>query len=173
MRVYGHLQGYLHRWRIMGLGRFMVRHHHILDIDRTPFLHTHPFHYISFVLRGGYTEQYLNDGELVTVRHKRWSLIVRRNTIAHRISAIEPNTRTLFFTWRTNGQEQGWELVRHPDVETPHGCVKVPDGLYAFENGWRRRAGGVWYVLRDTPERAAECVRYSIHQNLEGGTVVV
>ena len=40
MRIYGHLPGYLHRWRLLGCRRFMLRLHAILDVDRTPFLHT-------------------------------------------------------------------------------------------------------------------------------------
>lgn len=169
MRVYGHLQGYLHRWRLFGAGRFMARLHRVLDIDRTPFLHTHPFNYVSIVLRGGYDERVLQpDGSLRQVRRRAGSVVLRSARAAHRIDAVHGACATLFLTWRTAGPGQGWGLQRHPDVAAPDGYADPPDGLYAVAGGYRRRAGGVWFALRPTPGEAAACDRISIHQNATG-----
>ena len=89
MRVYSHLPGYLLRWRLLGAGRFMLRLHRILSPDGTPFLHTHPFWYVSVVLRGGYTERFLRpDGTLAKRRHGPGAVIVRRPDTAHRIDSV-------------------------------------------------------------------------------------
>ncbi len=173
MKPYHHLPGYLHRWRLAGAGRFMLRLHRILKPDQTPFLHTHPFSYLSIVLRGGYTERLeLPDGRLRTIRHRPGAVIVRSSKTAHRIEAVEPGCTTLFFTWKTTEAsrgEQGWTLRRHADIQKPAGYVDAADGIYALEGGFRKRAGGVWYALRASAQEAAECSRLSIHQDIRIG----
>lgn len=153
----------------MKLGSFMMRLHRILDCDHTPFLHTHPFWYISIVLRGGYTEIILKeDGSLYSVFHGPGSIIFRRPDTAHRIQAVEPNCMTLFFAWyRSSNVEQTWKLLRHPMVKTPVGYHDHPDGVYVFPDGFRRRHKGMWYALRQTPGDAELCSALSIHQNIE------
>lgn len=152
----------------MKLGPFMMRVHRVLTADLTPFLHTHPFAYISIILRGGYTEQVLKaDGTLHVQVHTRGSIIFRSAKTAHRIIAVEPRCTTLFLAWRTAPRhEQGWELIRHPKIKAPKEYIDAPDGVYAFLNGFRRRHKGMWYALRDTPAEAEMCSTLSIHQNL-------
>lgn len=168
MKPYNHLLGYLHRWCIMKIGRFMMRLHRLLDCDRTPFLHTHPFWYISIVLRGGYTEQILkSDGSLYSVFHGPGSIIFRSPDVAHRISSVESNCTTLFLTWyRHSNVEQTWKLLRHPAIKTPAEYHNPPDGIYMFDEGFRRRHKGMWYALRKTPADAELCSALSIHQNI-------
>lgn len=164
-RPYNHLPGYLHRWRIVGFGRFMARIHHILDIDRTPFLHSHPFGYISIILRGGYDERVLlPDGSLKVIRRRAGSIVFRSAHVMHRIDAVHGRCTTLFLALRLRGSGQNWSLCRHNDVAAPSGYVEHPDGLYQLPDGWRRRAQGVWYALRPTRTEAAQCDRISIHQ---------
>lgn len=168
MKIYHHLPGYLHRWKVLGWGRFMVRVHHLLDIDRTPFLHTHPFSYLSIVWRGGYTERVRRkDGSLHTLVRRTGSIAWRSSTTAHRIDHVEPGCATLFLTWKRAGAGQGWTLERHPDVSAPPGYHDVPDGLHAFERGHRKRKGGMWYALRPSRADAEACEVLSIHQNLD------
>jgi hypothetical protein len=163
--AYSHLPGYLHRWKLAAIGRLMVRLHRILTPDGTPYLHTHPFSYVSIVLRGGYTEQYQSsNGSLVACRHRAGAIIIRRATTAHRIQAVAPSCLTLFLAWKKKGLGQGWTLVRHPDITVPAAYVAWSDGLYAVSGGYRRRHGGFWYAKRDTPEAAKRCDRLSIHQ---------
>lgn len=162
MKVYSHLPGYLHRFQLMKLDRFMIRRHHILDVDRTPFLHSHPFAYVSIVTSGGYTELVLENGKLVERKHTRWSVIIRSPKTLHRITAVEPNTKTIFFVWKTGT----WSLERHPEVPTPPEYNDVPDGMYVFTGGYRKRLDGVWYTLQPSYKEAAASTTYSIHQNL-------
>lgn len=164
--VYGHLPGYLHRWRIFGFGRFMVRIHHILDIDRTPFLHTHPFAFVSIVLVGSYTEHLeQKDGTLKVVHRKRGSIVFRSARAFHRIDALQgKRCCTLFLTWKVAGNNQNWTLKRHPQVATPAEYGDAPDGIYALEDGFRKRSNGIWYAKRKTKEEAMACERLSIHQ---------
>lgn len=169
LTIYGHLPGYLHRWRICGLGRVMVRLHRILDIDRTPFLHSHPFHYISLVLRGGYDERVLGqDGALKLVKRKAGSIVFRRAGQLHRIDAVQGQCTTLFFTWSLPGgtMTQNWTLQRHAEVAAPVGYRDAPDGVYAVPDGFRKRFEGFWYALRASALDAQACTRVSIHQHL-------
>lgn len=164
VKPYNHLPTYLHRWQVFQLGRLKVRVHDILTADETPFLHTHPFNYVSVVLSGGYTEQLLCDGNLVERSYKTGSVITHTNKTYHRISAVLPNTKTLFFAWDTTNGEQGWSLIRHPNIETPPQYIDVPDGVFWVGKGFRKRANGMWYALRNTAESAKQCDRLSIHQ---------
>ena len=142
MRVYSHLPGYLHRWRLLGAGRFMLRLHRILSPDGTPFLHTHPFWYVSVVLRGGYTERFLrSDGTLAERRHGPGAVIVRRPDTAHRIDSVRPGCTTLFFSWKVAG---GWKLFRHPHVQAPAAYWEAPTGLYQTAFGELYRFRGKW-----------------------------
>src|SRR5574343_12593 len=72
------IKGYLERLELLRLGNLSVRVHWIKDIDRTPFLHTHPFSYLSIITRGGYTEELLVNGRLVERSHLAGSFIVPR-----------------------------------------------------------------------------------------------
>jgi len=166
--AYNHLVGYLHRWKLIEIGRFMLRIHRILDCDRTPFLHTHPFSYVSVVLRGGYTERYLSDdGKLTKVSHRFGSVIFRRNTTPHRIDSVSEGCTTLFFVWKTTKKgEQGWGLFSHPNVNPPTNYWSPDDWIYQFKNGWRKRHDGKWFALRPTRYQAMRCDRLALRQDI-------
>lgn len=167
MKIYGHLPGYLHRWRIIGFGRYMMRLHRILDTDATPFLHTHPFSYVSIILRGGYTERVLlANGQLKTVKHRIGSIIIRRATTPHRIDAVEQGCMTLFLTRRVKSRGQSWSLIRHNDIAVPTTYHDLPDGVYEFNDGFRVRRNGMWFTKAKSPEGATRSSHLSIHQNL-------
>lgn len=173
--AYSHLPGYLHRWSVARIGALSVRLHRIFAPDATPFLHNHPFAYVSVVLRGGYTERVLTaHGILVAKRHRPGKLIIRSAHTAHRIEAVEPGCLTLFFAWRTaKTGAQGWSLQRHPAVVAPASYLNWQDGLYRHGAGFRKRKNGVWYVLGVTKEAAVAESRVSIHQQLNDVTAVV
>ena len=162
---YNHLPGYLHRWRVVAMGRFMVRVHRILDIDRTPFLHSHPFAYVSIILRGGYEERVqMPDGTLKLVKRGVGSVVFRRACHLHRIDAVHGRCATLFLTWRAPGAGQNWTLKRHAAIDAPQGYEDAPDGLYPCGDGFRRREGGMWFAKRSTLADALACDRLSLHQ---------
>lgn len=168
MKPYNHLRGYLHRWSVLKVGRLKVRIHDILTPDGTPYMHTHPFHYVSIVLSGGYTEQIYKGFHLATVKHTRWSVIARTAGRPHRISEVQPNAKTLFFCWSSR---QPWKLFRF-GCPAPQGYVDAPDGVYEVHNGWRARRNGFWYALRSSPEEARACGQLSIHQTGENVSII-
>ena len=173
LKIYGHLPGYLHRWKLFGAGRFMARVHRILDIDRTPFLHNHPFAYLSVVLRGGYDERVMmSDGSLRVVSRKAGSIVFRSANDFHRIDKIHGCCVTLFLTWSVKSDGQGWCLKRHRDVEAPDGYVNYPDGMYFDCDEYRKRVDGMWYSKRKTHTDAEICDRLSIHQNIIGCSLI-
>lgn len=144
----------------------MARVHKILDIDRTPFLHTHPFWYVSIILKGGYTERVLQkDGSLKTIKHRPGSVIVRSPFTAHRIDAVEPRCTTLFLTWKLAWVGQAWTLLRHHQVQAPEGYRDLPDGMYCDGGSYRKRKAGIWYAKRSSMIEAMYCKTLSIHQN--------
>lgn len=119
---------------------------------------------------GGYTERWLDaQGCMQTKDHKAGSIIVRSAQRAHRIEAVKEGCTTLFFALKVTQArgEQGWRLIKHPDVEVPPSWFNAPDGVYAVEGGgYRKRKDGIWYAVRETKKLALSCDRLSIRQDL-------
>lgn len=165
MKPYNHLVDYLHRWTVCKIGKLHVRLHHILSTDGTPFLHNHPFAYVSFVFSGGYTEQVLVKGKLKEVQHVAPAIIVRRSNVFHRIVDLKGKCKTLFVAYG----DSKWELQTHPDVARPFTYVTPMDeGIYRrIINGkpvYSRFENGVWYAGSDEYEGAVNSTKLSVHQ---------
>ena len=112
LKPYKSLQGYLHRFTVLHLGPLHIRIHRIHSEDKTPFLHTHPFAYLSIVLWGGYEELIEKQGELVANKRRIFSLVARSSRHAHQILNVKPGTTTLFATfglrhWRWHFTRRG------------------------------------------------------------------
>lgn len=97
------LGGYMERW-ILVHPWGMVRLHHILRADADRELHTHPFDFLSLILRGGYTEETPAPGEpphlgcgrtTRTFRAPSWN--ASTGAAPHRLSEVRPGTWTLVF----------------------------------------------------------------------------
>lgn len=165
MKAYNHLVGYLHRWTICKIGKLHIRLHHILNVDGTPFLHNHPFAYVSIILTGGYTEQVLVGDELKLVNHLAPAIIIRKSSTYHRIVEVGGDCKTLFFAYGSST----WGLKRHPDI-TPPDTYRVPStcGIYCrYINGKKRYAkfnDGVWYAGSESIESAYTTTTLSVHQ---------
>ena len=172
--VYGHIYGYLHRWQILSFWKLSIRIHRIHIPDGTPFLHTHPFSYLSIVLQGGYSETVLGPKEFLNCKfHRPGSFIFRRSSTAHRITAVQKNCTTLFFAWSSCGKEtQGWTLLRHPNIVAPCTYIDWPDGIYKVKDGFRKRQNGVWFALQPTADSAKNCQRLSIRQDIKKATIL-
>lgn len=145
MLGYKHLMGYLERYTLIHIKRLHIRIHRIKRADATPFHHTHPFSYISVILRGGYTEDV--NGELFT--HRVGSVIARRDVTPHRIVDVNPKTVTLFLTWKNKGQH--WELIDRGNQYPVNDWIDYPAGIYKrllygnivyskFDQWWHRAA---------------------------------
>lgn len=145
-KAYNHLPGYIHRFSLLTHKRLHIRLHVIYTPDGTPFVHRHPFSYLSVVLKGGYKEQVIDNNEVVEYSHTRGKFIWRSNETYHRIKEIYGTTYTLFFAW-TKG---GWDLKNHPDIVAPAGYVAPSrSGIYLrnigntqeyalFDGFWRK-----------------------------------
>lgn len=159
LKPYKHLKGYLERWTVVKIGRLHIRLHNIKRNDSTPFLHNHPFHYLSFILNGGYEENL--DGKLI--KRKRFSLAYRSDKAYHRIVSVQPNTKTIFFTWKTNAK---WDLK--PTKEKIDEWVDYPKGIYK-RNLWGTerycKFDQYWFEGKQNIDDANKATRPSIDQS--------
>lgn len=163
---YKSLKKYMERRTLLKLGRLHIRLHFIESDDATPFLHSHPFSYMSWILRGGYSEQ--TDKAVLT--HRRWSLIVRGSRVPHRIYYVHPKTVTLFFAWAR--KDNHWGFVKPATVAGPAPAwVALESGVYVRELYGRLRFckfDSHWHVACDSPEQAKAATRPSIDQTTRG-----
>ena len=160
------LKGYLHRRTILHIGRLHIRLHRILSADNTPFLHSHPFSYLSLILWGGYSEQVEISGESVYTTYGMGSCLLRPSSLHHRLEQVMPGTLTLFITWKR--ADNAWSLrqAAQPTASIP--WVNFEPGVYL-----RRLYGKMrfckfdtyWHVAGDTEEAAWQSARPSIDQS--------
>lgn len=165
MKEYNHLLNYLHRWTVCKIGSLHIRIHHILSSDGTPFLHNHPFWYVSVIVRGGYTEQVLVGDEIKMIEHCAPAVILRKPSTYHRIISVQGACKTLFVTWLS----EGWNLVRHKAVVAPQ-SYKVPvcEGVYirTINNTrvYSKFSRGMWFVGSEDRQMAVAATKLSVHQ---------
>jgi len=162
LKEYKSLVGYLERFTVIHVGRLHIRLHRIKSADRTPFLHSHPFHYISFIMRGGYEEELENK----IIDHKRFSFIFRRNSTYHRIKSVRPDTVTLFFTWKT--PEYKWRFGKQTldTVQWP-----MLQGVYkrqVFGKDYYAKFDKYWHIGHTCIEKCLAETSPSIDQTTPG-----
>lgn len=110
---------YLDRLRIIQTPYFGVYVHwiHEPDSDRDP--HDHPWNFLSFILRGGYTEYIWNNPSYHNDKayKRRWlrgTWHKMRRGQAHRIDSLEADTISLIFVGKRQGSwgfytaQHGW-----------------------------------------------------------------
>lgn len=156
---YKSLNGYLHRFTLLKVGRLHIRVHSILVPDGTPFLHSHPFHYASLILSGGYTEKLRSK----SLTHKAGSLILRSANTPHQIVQVLPNTRTLFITWET--RDRKWHLEEGGTGVSDWACLEP--GIYTRELYGEVRFckfDRFWFKAANSLEEAAAQTEPSIDQ---------
>lgn len=165
MTPYAHMPGYLHRWTLWSWKRLFARVHAILTPDGTPYLHNHPFHYITIPYAGGYVEQFLHlpSGTVRERKVRRFVPAIRPSGCYHRIKEVEAGTKTLFIGIKV---DKPWGLVSHASIDDPEGWYDFKNGIYTFCDGYRKRDGGKWYRLCATKEEAAGTTVLSIHQSI-------
>lgn len=159
LKPYSHLKDYLERWTLFKIGRLHIRFHRIKSDDATPFLHSHPFSYISIILRGKYTET-LENKELL---HKRFSIIFRSSKTFHRIKNVDPKTLTLFIAIST--KNSAWELKKaNIDVK---GWETYKPGIYIRHINGKNlysKFDEFWFRGSENEESAIMEIRPSIDQ---------
>ena len=165
MKAYNHLQGFLLRWTVLKIGRLHIRVHHIISSDGTPFLHTHPFNYISIIFKGGYEEEILNGDKLEKVQNKIGSIIFRNHKTPHRIIKVKGDIcKTFFITWVIGD----WKLIKHKDIIAPS-TYKTPvvAGIYKRkiqDKDVYAKFDGFWYSSKDNIEEAENSTTPSVYQ---------
>ncbi len=90
---------YLSRLNLIKTPWFSIKLHWIHRPDGDRHIHTHPWYFVSFVLRGGYKElesknPEREDGKLRIVNWFNYKNLIT----AHRIIEIKPNTLTLILS---------------------------------------------------------------------------
>lgn len=159
-KPYSSIKDFLQRFTILKIGKLHIRLHRIVDSDKTTLYHNHPFHYISIILKGGYTESVVNPKGETTYTHKPGAFIFRKNTTYHRITSLRSETITFFIAWGN----YGWQALNTVEDHSN-------DGLYQREikgrTLWCKKENGTWFVGHKNPHIASKETRHSIHQCIE------
>jgi hypothetical protein len=88
---------YLHRWVFVAFG-FAIRVHHWIRSDDKRFKHNHPWSYLTFVLKGGYTDVFDAYGEERRQTLKTFSLAYRPKTHTHYVEVPKGGCWTVLLT---------------------------------------------------------------------------
>ncbi len=92
-------QLYLTRLTLFKCPWFSIKLHWIHKADPDRDMHTHPWNFVSFVLRGGYNEIMSEYPKIIDDKERSIKWFNKMNTIsAHRIISVMPNTITLVIT---------------------------------------------------------------------------
>lgn len=101
---------YMGRYSLFETTHLSARVHNIVTPDSDKVAHDHPWNFFSVVLCGGYTEYrprqdtpcWKRDGSemMYNVRRNAGSIAFRRATDRHLITAVDPDTWTLFIYGR-------------------------------------------------------------------------
>lgn len=83
---------YMIRYKLIDTPWFAIRIHRILKSDSDRHLHDHPWHFVSFVLSGGYREE-TPGGERVI---QAPAIVAHRATDLHRLTLDRPATTLVF-----------------------------------------------------------------------------
>lgn len=113
---------YLRRWRVIQTPLCSLYLHKIVRGDSDPFVHDHPWVFLSIILRGGYVEvRRDNFTHQLRERHVRWWNYMSRDD-AHYIKTLDRNpTWTLLFVGRRRRTWGFWVPSReHINGEVPN-----------------------------------------------------
>lgn len=151
------IRNFLQRYTLVCIHKLHIRIHSLLGDDKTELFHSHPFHYISIILAGGYDDVVLSNGVVSRRVVRAPAIIIGSKNKFHRLENVKPNTKTLFFaygkyTWR----------AKHPAP------TKKLDGIFIREvKGCRvfcKRELGVWFIGHADLNTAENETRHSIFQ---------
>lgn len=92
---------YLTRYRLIQTPAFAIYLHKFYRADSDPYVHDHPWSFVSFVLRGGYEEMRRNNNtHIVAPRRIRWVNVMRRDDAHYVAELFRVPTWTLLFVGR-------------------------------------------------------------------------
>lgn len=133
--------------RFISRGRYeTIRLHHINRGDEDRELHSHPFDYSTFILKGFYYEEKLEGGRYVpgvpssistTSRRMEAGMIGHMDSSFHRVAAVaEGGVWTMFWMGPNNGK---WGFL-------------MPDGRYLDRRAYFRHKGYTKGHVEDKPK---------------------
>lgn len=100
--------GELHfrRWRLLSLPWFRVYIHKICRSDEDKHLHTHPWNFSSFILKGGYSQEYWDhplDNRTSYMQVNRFDVVRMNRHEGHKITLNHTPTWSLVFAYGPYG----------------------------------------------------------------------
>lgn len=103
-------EGLVHfqRWCFFACPWFRIYLHKICRSDEDKHLHTHPWNFISFILKGGYWQEYWDhplDNQTSYMQVKRFDLVKMNRHEGHKITLTQKPTWTLVLTY---GKRNEW-----------------------------------------------------------------
>lgn len=103
-------EGVVHfrRYRLLQTPWFAIYIHQILKSDEDLHFHDHPWHFASFILRGGYKElaTFPPKWDKVRTTYALEGSLVKHNAVdAHKLTLMTPEVWTLVFT---SGRARVW-----------------------------------------------------------------
>lgn len=154
---YVHIKDFLYRYTIIQLGSLHIRIHKLVDKDRSTLLHSHPFNYVSIILKGGYLESVLYGENIKTFAHGFLSVIKRNKNQFHRIDNLKGVTYTLFIAY---GKYQ-WNAINLEANSSDNGLY---ERMINGKRVWSKKEAGIWYIGNLDKSIAEAETRHSIHQ---------
>lgn len=155
-KKYISIKDFLYRYTIIKIGNLHIRLHKIVDKDRTNLYHNHPFNYISIILKGGYTEIYLEDGIEKKFKYGLFDIVKHDNKTYHRIDNIKGDTITLFIAYG----KYDWNAINRDDIIED----VVVERYVNDRKMWCKKQNGIWFIGSINKEIAEKETRHSIHQ---------
>lgn len=163
MKHYPSIKGYLERFNLLTIGKLKIRLHKILSADGTPYLHNHPFVFISIILKGKYTEQLLVGNKIIERTYKFGSIIFRKSNQYHRIKSAD-NCKTLFFSFYN---KNNWNLKSHSDIQIDDFSIPTKSGIYTRiinNKKYYCKFDKFWFIGSEDFNKANAETRLSIYQ---------
>lgn len=115
---YGHT-GYMRRWHLLCLHHVLeIRVHNIMAPDPGRDMHSHPWPFRTFILRGGYLERRQSHaGTISRIRAPGDTSSMDRQAV-HCVEQVAPDTWTLFVAFGRRGKwgfRVGGKMVDHKE----------------------------------------------------------
>ena len=138
-------ENYLTRLRIIQTPWFSVFLHRMDGPDSRPILHDHPWSFVSFVLKGGYSEIRLNKRTMGIYERQIKRLNIMRRDDAHYIRILHRTpTWTLVFTGVRRRTWGYWEMYSHGSGRPVWRWTEFDKHVCAdlFDNAIKQRSAG-------------------------------
>ena len=107
-------RGFLDRFTILELKHFCCIYFHVFNTIEQDRFHTHAFHGLAIVLRGGYLEEHKTSSGRVLQKWIGPGVRLIPRSYNHRLLESHPNTMSILFTgpWSKTWTEENEQFVR-------------------------------------------------------------